>query len=101
MLISIKEINENKRFIALFSNGKTTKFGQINPKKGTYIDQNDKKLKKNYIKRHLKDLKTNDPSRPGYLSLFLLWNKETFKDSITDFNRRIKNMIGVLNKKSI
>ena len=55
-----------------FSNGKTTKFGQTNPKKGTYIDHNDKELKKNYIKRHLKDLRTNDPSRPGYLSLFLL-----------------------------
>ena len=91
MLISIKEINENKRFIALFSNGKKTKFGQTNSKKGTYIDHNDKELKKNYIKRHLKDFKTNDPSRPGYLSLFLLWNKETLKESIKDFNKRIKN----------
>ena len=91
MLISIKEINENKRFIALFSNGKKTKFGQTNSKKGTYIDHNDKELKKNYIKRHLKDLKTNDYSRPGYLSIFLLWNKETLKDSIKDFKRRIKN----------
>ena len=46
MLISIKEINENKRFIALFSNGKTTKFGQTNSTNGTYIDHNDKKSKK-------------------------------------------------------
>jgi hypothetical protein len=91
MLISIKEINENKRFIALFSNGKTTKFGQTNSKNGTYIDHNDKKSKKNYIKRHLKDLRTNDYSRPGYLSIFLLWNKETLKESIKDFNKRIKN----------
>jgi hypothetical protein len=91
MLISIKEINENKRFIALFSNGKTTKFGQTNSTNGTYIDHNDKKSKKNYIKRHLKDLRTNDYTRPGYLSMFLLWNKETLKDSIKDFNKRIKN----------
>jgi len=91
MLISIKEINENKRFIALFSNGKKTKFGQTNSKKGTYIDHNDKELKKNYIKRHLKDLRTNDYTRPGYLSIFLLWNKETLKESIKDFNKRIKN----------
>ena len=48
MLISIKEINENKRFIALFSNGKTTKFGQTNSKTGTYIDHQDK-LKKNKL----------------------------------------------------
>ena len=91
MLIFIKEINENKRFIAHFSNGKTTKFGRTNPKKGTYIDHNDKELKKNYIKRHLKDLKTNDYTHPGYLSMFLLWQKETLKDSIKDFKRRIKN----------
>ena len=49
------------------------------------------KIKKNYIKRHLKDLRTNDYTRPGYLSMFLLWNKETLKDSIKDFNKRIKN----------
>ena len=91
MLISIKEINENKRFIALFSNGKKTKFGQTNSKKGTYIDHNDKELKKNYIKRHLKDLRTNDYTRPGYLSIFLLWNKEILKNSIKDCNKRIKN----------
>ena len=42
MLISIKEINENKRYVALFSGGKTTKFEQTNLKKGTYIDHNDK-----------------------------------------------------------
>jgi hypothetical protein len=91
MLISIKEINENKRFIALFSNGKTTKFGQTNSKTGTYIDHQDKLKKTNYIKRHLKDLKTNDYTRPGYLSIFLLWQKETLKDSIKDYNKRIKN----------
>ena len=61
------------------------------PKKGTYIDHNDKELKKNYIKRHLKDLRTNDYTRPGYLSMFLLWQKETSKESIKDFKRRIKN----------
>ena len=53
MLISIKKINENKRFIALVFKWKTTKFGQTNPKKGTYIDHNDKELKKEYLKRHL------------------------------------------------
>jgi hypothetical protein len=50
MLISIKEINENKRYVALFEGGKTTKFGQTNPKKGTYIHHNDKELKNIYMK---------------------------------------------------
>ena len=92
MLLSVCEINETKkRFIAVFSDGSITKFGLTNPKIGTYIDHNNKILRKKYIKRHLKDLKTNDYKRPGYLSLFLLWNKETLNESIKDFNKRIKN----------
>jgi hypothetical protein len=90
MLKCIEEINEkNKRFKAYFTNGKTTKFGQSNPKHGTFLDHGDKTLKRNYIKRHLKDLETNDYMRAGYLSLFLLWNKETLKESMKDYNRRI------------
>jgi hypothetical protein len=90
MLECVEEINESKRFRAYFSDGKTARFGQTNPKKGTFIDHQDKELKKNYIKRHLKDLETNDYTRAGYLSLFLLWNKPTLKESMNDFNRRIK-----------
>ena len=91
MLRSVKEINEkNKRFKAYFTDGTTTKFGQSNPKQGTFIDHKDKTLRKNYIKRHFKDLNTNDFTRPGFLSLFISWNKETLKESMRDFNRRIK-----------
>ena len=90
MLKSVVEINDkNKRYIATFTNGKTTKFGQSNPKQGTFIDHKDKTLRKNYIKRHLKDLNTNDFTRTGFLSLFLLWDKPTLKESITAFNKRI------------
>ena len=91
MLKCVEEVNESKRFKAYFNDNTTTKFGQTNPKMGTFLDHQDKELKKNHIKRHLKDLETNDCKRAGYLSLFLLWNKETLKDSMKDFNRRIKN----------
>ena len=86
----VEEINEGKRFKATFCDGSTTKFGQTNST-GTYIDHNDKKLRTNYIKRHLKHLKTNDYKRAGYLSLFLLWNRQNLKESVKDFNKRIKN----------
>ena len=91
MLKCVEEINESKRFKAYFSDGTTTRFGQTNPKTGTFIDHQDKQLKKNYIKRHLKDLETNDYNRAGYLSMFLLWNKETLKDSIKDLNIDVYN----------
>ena len=93
MLKSVVEINDkNKRYKATFTNGKTTKFGQSNPKQGTYIDHKNKTLRKNYyIKRYLRDLNSNDYTRAGYLSLFLLWDKPTLKESITSYNKRIKN----------
>ena len=91
MLKCVEEVNESKRFKAYFTDGTSTRFGQTNPKKGTFIDHQNKELKKNYIKRHLKDLETNDYTRAGYLSLFLLWDKPTIKESITAYNKRIKN----------
>ena len=89
MLKCVEEINESKRFKAYFSDNTTATFGQTNPKTGLFIDHQDKKLKMNYIKRHLKDLETNDYKRAGFLSMFLLWNKPTLKESIKDFNNRI------------
>ena len=52
----------NKRFTAIFrihKGGKVIKithFGQRNPKKGTYIDHGDKKLRSAYRARHQKKL---------------------------------------------
>jgi len=42
MLECVEEINGSKRFKAYFSDNTTTKFGQTNPKKGTFIDHQDK-----------------------------------------------------------
>jgi len=91
MLKSVVDINDkNKRYMATFSDGKMVKFGQSNPTYGTFLDHKDNTLKRNYIKRHLTNLKTNDYTRPGFLSLFISWNKETLKESMRDYNRRIK-----------
>ena len=87
----LKLINSKKIYgdTYLYVNS-TTKFGQTNQKIGTNIDHNDKKLRTNYIKRHLKDLKTNDYKRAGYLSLFLLWNRPNLKESVKVFNKGLK-----------
>jgi hypothetical protein len=95
MLISVIEINDNKRFIAFFSGGKTTIFGQTNNKTGTYIDHQDELKKTNYIKRHTKDLITNDHKRAGYLSLFCyVLNQISLIAKYTSI-KKIKIMIGV------
>ena len=76
MLECVEEVNESKRFKAYFKDGTITKFGQTNPKTGTFLDHQDKELKKNYIKRHLKDLGTNDYKRAGYLIIFYYGTKK-------------------------
>jgi len=83
----------NKRLVAIFEkdNGKLKKvhFGLKNPKKGTYIDTGDKELRKNYRTRHERDLKTKDPSRPGYLSYYLLWgDSKSLKENIKSYKKQ-------------
>jgi hypothetical protein len=86
----INDVRSHKRFRANFSDGDTVDFGLTNPKFGTFLDHKDKKRKENYNKRHTKDLDTDDPKRAGYLSMFILWNKETLKASVNDYNKRLK-----------
>ena len=62
-------------------NNKTSKF--YLPK---IIDRN--VVKDNYRRRHKKDLSTNDPTRAGFLSYYVLWNKRTMKSSIADYKKR-------------
>ena len=90
-LTDVKEINKDKRFEAVFSDGKKVKFGQTDPTKGTFIDPKDEKIKDAYVSRHAKDLKTNDPQRAGYLSMFILWNKSSLSSAIKDYNKRLKD----------
>jgi len=44
--------------------------------------------RKSYRARHKKDLDTKDPTRAGYLSYYLLWNKPTLSESIKDYKKR-------------
>jgi hypothetical protein len=48
-----------------------------------------KERRNRYIFRHHKDLGTGDPTRAGYLSMFILWNKKTLSASIADYRRRL------------
>jgi hypothetical protein len=48
----------------------------------------DKEQRERYLKRHKKDLRTNDPMKPGYLSYYLLWNKPSLQESIKDYKKK-------------
>ena len=91
----VKSEKEKKKWKAIFKldNGKekTTHFGYYNTNdlKNDYTLHTDKERRERYRKRHEKDLKTNDPTRAGYLAFFLLWGDSTsLKKNITDYKKQ-------------
>ena len=48
----------------------------------------DKERKYRYIQRHKLRENWNDPTKPGTLSRYILWNKDTFRESVADYKKR-------------
>lgn len=91
-LISIEPMTTGKhKYLATFEkpNGtfKKTLFG-ASGYTDFILSGGDTKKRDAYRARHAKDLKTNDPTRAGYLSYWVLWNLPTLKASIADYKRR-------------
>lgn len=95
LLKNIKKLKSgSKKYEATFIREKNGKKKEISTKFGAagmsdYTIHKDIERRNRYIKRHKKDLKTKDPSRAGFLSMFILWNKKTYKASLTDYKRRL------------
>ena len=92
-----KSSKKDKKLMATFETNGRTKvihFGFNNNTKNDYTKHHDIKRRNRYIFRHNKDTKTGDPSRAGYLSLYVLWNKPSLQASIADYKRRL----GVYNR---
>ena len=77
--------NSKKKWRAVFDETHT-EFGDSSSE--DYTQHKDKERRRLYRLRHEKDLKTNDPTRAGYLSYFILWNKPTMKASISDYKKQ-------------
>lgn len=93
-LISIsKSTKPEKKLMAIFETDtgqkKTTHFGASGYDDFTTFSKEERDAhKEHYITRHAKDLNTDDPTRSGYLSYYILWNKPTIKASIADYKRK-------------
>jgi hypothetical protein len=76
-----------KKFRAEFDTGKHTDFGSAGM--DDYTITKDKEQRDRYRTRHRKDLDTNDPTRAGYLSYYILWGDSTsMPRNIADYRRR-------------
>ena len=99
-LVQVVKANDGKhKYTAIFNvNGKEkhTSFGAEGY--GDFIIFSKKEGKEsglrhreNYIQRHTKDLRSHDFTKPGLLSMFILWgNKPNLEASIKDYKRRMK-----------
>jgi hypothetical protein len=99
-LKSIKKSHlPNKKWDATFifpdGHTKTVPFGARKNVDGKWEDMSDftkhkdETRRQRYISRH-KGMgeNWNDPTTPGALSYWVLWNKPTFRASVTDFKQR-------------
>ena len=90
--------NPKKKWNALFrlegDKFKTVSFGD--PKTEDFLVHNDLKRRELYLKRHEKDLRTNDPLRPGFLAYYITWSGFEQKGRPT---RSIPKLIKMYNSK--
>lgn len=90
-VVKLKKLKTgNKKYEITFEkNGKKyiRKFGAAGM--SDFTIHKDRERRERYISRHKKDLKTGDPMKPGYLSMYILWNKPTLKASLADYKRRL------------
>lgn len=83
-LLQIKPSHrDDKRYDAVFETApgrtKVVPFGD--PTRDNYTIHKDPERREAYRSRHRKDLQTLDPTRPGFLSWYILWGDSTSLDA--------------------
>lgn len=90
----IKSTNKEKKLMAIFKiknesgneHLKIVHFGAAGM--SDYTIHRDPERKQRYINRHKKREYWNDPTTPGALSRYILWNKTSLRESIKDYKMR-------------
>lgn len=91
-LLEIKKSSKaGKKWTAYFENTdtgrtKTTHFGASGME--DFTQHKDPERAERYRQRHKKDLRTEDPTRAGYLSYFVLWSSPNMASNIRNYKKR-------------
>jgi Family of unknown function (DUF5754) len=88
-----KSTKSEKKMMAIFQNCengrlKTVHFGAAGM--SDFTKHKEVQRKQRYINRHSKNENWDDPTTPGSLSRWILWNKPTLSASIADYKRRFR-----------
>lgn len=82
---------EGKKLRAIFYDAETDKTKHTDFGASGYDDftkTGDTEQRDRYRTRHAKDLKSGDPTKAGFLSYYILWNKHTITGSVRDYKSR-------------
>ena len=81
---------KSKKYRAFFDDDTHTDFGYAGM--DDYTLTHDKKQREHYRTRHKKDLETNDPTRAGFLSYYILWgDSENIHTNIRAFKKKFNS----------
>ena len=83
-----------KKLEAVIDGTKTVPFGQAGA--SDFTIHKDPARKERCINRHKKNECCDDPTTAGFYSRWLLWNKPTLKQSLSDLNNKYTNINFVL-----
>jgi hypothetical protein len=91
LLSILPSTKADKKLMATFETDsgrkKTTHFGASGM--DDYTISKDKEQRERYRTRHKKDLETNDPTKAGYLSMWILWGDSTSREkNISAYKKR-------------
>ena len=91
LLKVVKSPKSGKKWRAVFKSEsgreKNVDFGAAGME--DYTQHHDKERRERYRQRHKKDLETGDPTRPGFLSYYVLWGESTsFDENLSSYRRR-------------
>lgn len=90
LLKVVPSTNFTKKYDAIWSDNTKTSFGDATAKDFTQHGSVERRT--NYRNRHKKDLETNDPTRAGYLSYYILWGNSTSLRTNIEAYKRMFNM---------
>jgi hypothetical protein len=87
----VRSPNKTKKYRAYFNDGTHTDFGASGYQNFGGVGKEkhlDIERKKRYINRHKNKENWKDPKKAGTLSRYVLWNKESFRESVKDYKKR-------------
>ena len=84
---------KTKKYRALFNDDSHTDFGAKGYENYGGVGKErhlDKLRKSRYIQRHKRNEDWTNPKKAGTLSRYVLWNKDTFDESVRDYKKRFR-----------